>query len=322
MGRPLEGRGSQKTCLNRGWCSRGYGPTNRSEDKKGESRIDAIGPGFFLHNQKIKGAEMRRLITVFLGLLLLTVGFVHAETVDFEDLTLAAKSYYNGEDGAGGFDSGLARFNNYFDLAWEGFAYSNTTDSATPDWTNQYSAYPGSGAENSDKYGVGYQPGPWGNDTVPTITFPEEIPINRALITNTTYAYFTLKDGNAFTKDKVGFGGLTGDDQDWFLLTITGKDESGNVTDTVDFYLADFRFDDKTLDYIVDAWTIVDLSSLGLVKSIEFALTSSDTDDDPDIGINTPTYFAIDSISDFEEPDDDNGNGGNGSTCFIRSLGM
>jgi hypothetical protein len=48
MGRPLEGRGSQKTCLNRGWCSRGYGPTNRSEDKKGESRIDAIGPGFFV----------------------------------------------------------------------------------------------------------------------------------------------------------------------------------------------------------------------------------------------------------------------------------
>ncbi len=70
---------------------------------------------------------MRKLITLVLGLLLLAVGFVHAETVDFEDLTLAAESYYNGEDGAGGFDSGQARFNNFFDLAWEGFAYSNTT---------------------------------------------------------------------------------------------------------------------------------------------------------------------------------------------------
>ena len=32
---------------------------------------------------------MRRLITVILGLLALTAGFTHAETVDFEDLTLA-----------------------------------------------------------------------------------------------------------------------------------------------------------------------------------------------------------------------------------------
>ena len=266
---------------------------------------------------------MRRLITVFLGLLLLTVGFVHAETVDFEDLTLAEESYYNGEDGAGGFDSGLARFNNLYDdsfyVYWEGFAYSNTTDTTTEDYTNQYSAYPGSGAGSSAVYGVGYQPGPFGYDTVPTLTLPEEIHITQASVTNTTYAFYTIKKGY-FTAKK--FGGDSGNDEDWFLLTITGKDADGDVTDTVKFYLADFRFDDNTLDYIVDAWTTVDLSSLGLVKSIEFALTSSDTDPNPDIGMNTPSYFAIDNISDFEEPDDDNGNGGNGSTCFIRSLGM
>jgi hypothetical protein len=240
---------------------------------------------------------MRRLTTVFLGLLMLTVGFAHADTVDFEDLSLAAESYYNGDDDEGGFDSGQARFNNLYDDSfyayWEGFAYSNTTDTTTEDYTNQFSAYPGSGADNSTVYGVGYQPGPYGYGTVPTITFPEEIRIIQAAITNTTYAYYTMAKGY-FTAKK--FGGDTGDDKDWFLLTFTGKDSDGNVTGTVAFYLADFRFDNNAFDYILDEWTTVDLSGLGRVKSIEFALTSSDTDPDPAIGMNTPSYFAIDNI--------------------------
>lgn len=265
---------------------------------------------------------MRRLTTVVLGLLMLTVGFAYAETVDFEDLTLEPDSFYNGSDGAGGFDSGQVRFNNLYDdsfyVYWEGFAYSNTTDTTTEDYTNQYSAYPGSGAGSSVVYGVGYQPGPFGYDTVPTLTLPEEIRITQASVTNTTYAYYTMEKGY-FTAKK--FGGDSGNDEDWFLLTITGKDTAGNVTDTVEFYLADFRFDDNKLDYIVDAWTTVDLSSLGLVKSIEFALTSSDTDPNPDIGMNTPSYFAIDSIVIGDDDNDNNGgNGGSNSTCFIQSL--
>lgn len=34
---------------------------------------------------------------------------------DFDDLTLAAESYYTGSDGAGGFASGDASFNNAYD---------------------------------------------------------------------------------------------------------------------------------------------------------------------------------------------------------------
>jgi len=97
-------------------------------------------------------------------------------------------------------------------------------------------------------------------------------------------------NGDAFSKK---FGGESGNDQDWFMLTITGKDVDGVVTGTVDFYLADYRFADNSTDYIVNTWQYVDLTSLGTVKSLEFTLSSSDVGD---WGMNTPAYFALDTL--------------------------
>jgi hypothetical protein len=99
-----------------------------------------------------------------------------------------------------------------------------------------------------------------------------------------------MLNGDAYAKK---FGGETGGDPDWFMLTITGKDADGNEVDTVDFYLADYRFEDNGEDYIVDTWQYVDLTSLGEVMSLEFALSSSDVGD---WGMNTPGYIAIDTI--------------------------
>ena len=89
------------------------------------------------------------------------------------------------------------------------------------------------------------------------------------------------------------FGGASGDDPDWFVLTIIGKDSQGLVTDTVDFYLADYTFADNNQDYIVDTWEYVDLTSLGAVESLEFTLSSSDVGQ---WGMNTPGYFAMDNL--------------------------
>jgi hypothetical protein len=99
-----------------------------------------------------------------------------------------------------------------------------------------------------------------------------------------------MLNGDSFAKK---FGGSGGNDPDWFFLTMTGKDAAGVVTGTVDFYLADFQFADNQLDYIVNNWRFVDLTPLGVVKSIEFSLSSSDTSA---WGMNTPAYFAIDTI--------------------------
>jgi hypothetical protein len=68
---------------------------------------------------------------------------------------------------------------------------------------------------------------------------------------------------------------------------------AGAITGTVDFYLADYRFVNNGLDYIVNNWRYVNLTSLGAVKSVEFGLTSSDT---APWGMNTPGYFVMDTV--------------------------
>ena len=116
-------------------------------------------------------------------------------------------------------------------------------------------------------------------------------------ITNTTYAALSMLNGDSFAKK---FGGASGNDPDWFLLTITGKNASGGTTGTVDFYLADYQFENNANDYIVDDWTFVDLTALGdIVKSLEFALSSSDVGQ---WGMNTPASFAMDSLTVVPEP--------------------
>jgi len=218
-------------------------------------------------------------------------GISVASVADFENLTLAPESYWNGSDGSGGFTSGGMFFHNTYNTSWDSwdqFSYSNTTDTTTPGPDNQYSAYPGGGCDNSSNYGVGFDGGDWGNK--PVISFDADVAVSSAYLTNTTYAALSMLNGDAFAKQ---FGGTTGDDPDWFLLTITGKDNAGQTVGTIDFYLADYRFEDNGLDYIVDTWQLVDLTGLGIVRSMEFSLSSSDVGD---FGMNTPAYFAIDNV--------------------------
>ena len=225
-----------------------------------------------------------------------------ADIANFDDLSLAPESYWNGSDGSGGFQSGPAWFNNnYTDwgggfYSWDGWAYSNTTDIATAGYTNQYSAVTGGGFY-SNNYGISCVPLDFMGGTyepIPTaLTFTDTTDgyiAAGAYFTNTTYVYLSMKYGDIFAKK---FGGSSGNDPDWFLLTITGKDASGGKTGTVEFYLADYRFEDNIKDYIVENWEYIDLSSLGVVKSLEFSLSSSDVGD---WGMNTPAYFALDTI--------------------------
>jgi hypothetical protein len=225
---------------------------------------------------------------------------------DFEDLTLGdSESSWSGNypvDGTGGtgemtaFVSRGVSFGNFSDgdwYFWEGFAYSNMSDTTTPGYGNQYSAYPGTGYNAGDDiYAVGYA----GFSTIPTVMFSAETSVLGAYFTNTTYAALAMRDGDGPAKQ---FGGVTGDDPDWFVLTITGRDASGAITETVDFELADYRFADNSEDYIVDSWEYVDLSSLGSVVTLEMTLSSSDVGD---WGMNTPAYFAMDNLVVVPEP--------------------
>ena len=211
---------------------------------------------------------------------------------DFNNLSLPPESYWNGSDASGGFHSGLAFFPNDYNqdwAFWSGWSYSNITDNTTPGWMNQYSAITG-GAYDS----FGPQPGIYAVAYVAgttTIHFdsPSAHHVAGFFVTNATYAALSMLYGDAYAKQ---FGGDSGDDPDWFLLSIWGM-RDGLPTDTVDFYLADYRFEDNSLNYIVDTWEWVELGSLGKFDNLVFSLSSSDVGD---WGMNTPAYFALDML--------------------------
>lgn len=168
--------------------------------------------------------------------------------------------------------------------SWGGVAYSSQTDNTLEGAAGQFVAMPGQGAENSEVYGIYYNGDP--------VTFEYEEGANpqSIRITNNAYAYSSMQQGDQFSKQ---FGGVDGNDPDYFKLTIIGLDAEDNETGSVDFYLADYRFDDNSEDYIVDSWEEVDLSSLGTVHKLAFELESSDVGD---WGMNTPAYFAFDNL--------------------------
>jgi hypothetical protein len=216
-------------------------------------------------------------------------GAVRADIADFEDLVLTPESYWNGSDGSGGFVSGGAHFSNSYNFdwgSWDGFSYSNSRDTTTEGMAGQYDAITGSGQGGSANYAISYI----GWVSPPTVTLSNPGVVNGVYVTNCSYPYYAMRDGDMFSKR---FGGAAGDDPDWFMLTITGKDADGAATGSVDFYLADYRSPDNSADYIVDTWQYIDLTSLGVVESLEFTLSSSDVGD---WGMNTPAYFAIDTL--------------------------
>lgn len=217
------------------------------------------------------------------------VSTANADIATFEDLALPPESYWNGSDESGGFASSSAYFNNNYNSAWgswDGFSYSNITDTTTAGMAAQYNAITGAGQGNSANYAIGYA----GWAPLPTITLDTADVVEGLYVTNNNYVCYAMLGGDAFAKK---FGGDSGNDPDWFMLTITGKDVDGVVTGTVDLYLADYRFADNSADYIVNTWQYVDLTSLGAVKSLEFSLSSSDVGD---WGMNTPAYFALDTL--------------------------
>ena len=219
---------------------------------------------------------MRGLVAV---LLLGVCGLAKAEQIaNFEDLALGAGSYWNGSDGSGGFASGSAWFSNNYDTtygSWDGFAYSDISNASAKGLSSQYNAITGSGQGGSANYAVGYI----GWTMPPTMTLDEPAVVSGLYVTNNNYAYYTMLNGGMFGAKKFS-------DSDWFLLTMTGIDATGAVTGTVNFYLAEGTD-------IVNDWEYVNLASLGVVKSVEFNLSSSDNGA---YGMNTPGYFVIDTV--------------------------
>lgn len=231
---------------------------------------------------------MKKLFTGLLILAQSVAGFAQV-TSTFENLPLDETGYWIGADGSGGFENGNAYFKNMNDGWWgSGFAYSNQTDVTTAGFENQYSVYTGSGVGHSEKFAIGKN-----YSIIKLLNSAKTVPVTGFYVANTTYAALDMQQGSQFSKV---FGGDKGNDPDYFQLAITGYRNDAVISDTVKVKLADFTFSDNTKDYILDTWKWVDLRSLGVVDSLLFILTSTDTEA---WGMNTPDYFAIDH---FNEP--------------------
>ena len=206
-----------------------------------------------------------------------------AQVISFDALVLDSASYWNGSDLSGAYVEEGFSFGNSFDTAWyswSGFAVSNITNNVTEGWGNQYgvsagTAYSGANFAVATNYATIYS---------------EAKVIDGFYITNSTYTALSMLNGDDFANK---FGGESGDDPDWLRLTVIGTLDSA-LTDTVDFYLADYRFDDNTEDYIVTDWTWLDLNSLGNITELTFVLSSSDNGN---WGMNTPAYFCMDDLT-------------------------
>lgn len=255
---------------------------------------------------------------ICLGLVLSSQN-TNAQTVsDFENLSLSSNSYWDGSDLSGthvnkifysSFTDGDAIFQNVYDTTYgaafaswsQGFAFSSTTDSVTAGFGNQHAARTAIGVNNSSNYGVAVQDG--FNGVNPTINLTGSAAnniVSGIYITNTTYAAISMRDGDFVGKifgDPLDANGNNDgtNGEDWFLLTIKGYTGGNLTTDSVNFYLADYRFVNNSQDYIITDWNWVDLTSLGAIDSLTFTLTSSDVGS---FGMNTPAYFAFDNLND------------------------
>lgn len=207
------------------------------------------------------------------------------DLITFEDVDLEGKEYYNGADGAGLFmASGSYSFMNYYNetyQSWCGFALSATTGSdfngyGTP---SEYNSCIG-GGKNSKQFAVGYfsEYNYYMEQQAPAIFATKAYRPEYLYVNNAASSYLSMLNGDAYSKKFT--------EEDFLILTITGKTNDDEVTGKVDFYLAK---DGK----IVNEWTKVDLTPLGAVDYIEFTMQSSDTA----YGfMNTPAYFCIDNV--------------------------
>jgi len=221
---------------------------------------------------------------------------------DFENLLLPMPpmgSYWNGSDQSGGFVSGGMYFPNSYDISFgsywaNGFAYSSVIDSVTSGFTNLYAAKPAGGYNNSDNYAVAQ------NNVVARLNnVTPSMVVDGFYVTNGTYAYNSMRDGDTFAKK---FGDTTGTNSglpqgsypDFFKLTVKSYQGGQLSNDSVEFYLADFRFTNDSLDYIVNTWEWVDCSIFQVFDSLKFSLSSSDNGA---FGMNTPAFFCMDNLT-------------------------
>lgn len=230
---------------------------------------------------------MKKTITILLAA---ACNFLSAQTVaDFESFSLPANSFYKDTNSVD-FQTTNAIFQYDWDKSFggfwsKGFSYTNKNDSTNGGFTNLYNCIAYKGYNNSNYYLSAQANG------IIKLKTPSHNTVDGFYVTNSTYAYKSMKNGDSFAKK---FGGVSGNDPDFFKITVKGFLGGTMKSDSVEYYLADFRFSNNAFDYILRTWQWVNCSSLGVVDSIQFFMYSSDNSS---WGMNTPAFFCLDNFT-------------------------
>ena len=246
-------------------------------------------------NKCIVLGYVKQILVVATVLLMPSYNILTAQLlIDFDELSPPKQGngdrYFDGYGASatkGTWSSQGASFNT--NMFGPGFSYSDVDDVTTPGFQNQWAAITGGDFSRLGNYALAstfIENGAF-------INLPENQQPESIRLTNSTYAFLSMQNGDAFAKQ---FGGDDGNDPDFFIVRLQGFSEidtNGDTTGQVVFYLADFRFDDNANDFIVDTWELVDLRDLGDAQSIGYSFDSSDVGN---FGINTPAYVAFDEL--------------------------
>ncbi len=211
---------------------------------------------------------------------------------DFEDIVFDKDSFWTNIENQESFISEQLVFesnNSYFSTNWTGFTYSNLVGNQTEEDDEKYSAYTKPSEFESTVLGVMMFDQVGTPITVQTLDQENHL-FESIELCNSYYLYNSIKNG---TNGSVKFGGDTGLNMDWLILSVSGFTKENTNTGTINIYLANYTFGNNRDNYILDTWGTVNLESLGKISRLEFSLHSSDTENGV---MNTPPYICFDEL--------------------------
>ena len=224
---------------------------------------------------------------VALGAIRITNEVSNMACATFEEYILESESvrYFESETPSTPWVSGGYTFTTYTaDYGEYGkyyFSYALSNKTTTEGKLAEYALESSCGkAKSGSNYAV-WCDNSWNGGSKVTLDIPSTI--TGFYVTNTTSTVDAILNGDDMSTVAGGF-----QNGDYLKLVITGYDEIGNETNSVEYTLAEAK-DDKI--YYVKAWRWVDLSELGVVSAIDTKMIGTKTNAQ---GLTTPAYFCMD----------------------------
>lgn len=166
---------------------------------------------------------------------------------------------------------------------WSGFALSNQTGTKFESYADQFKSAVGSG-HNSANYAVVYSYSGAGYAVTVTNNNGGDN-VSGFYVTNTANNVNAYVNGDGMSTVAGGFK-----KGDWFKMVVNVV-KADDTSESMDYYLADYRSDNEADHYYLNTWQWVDLRQFGKIKKVTFGFEGTKKNA---YGLTTPTYACLD----------------------------